>query len=227
MKSIFLLPLAGLASAVSAQNATTMRTASATPPPAANVWQLPSGEIIFRDYPARARAAGEQGRVGFFVKLDGRGSAARCEISRSSGHPLLDRETCDLLLRHAKFERSKVADEGKVVHNGVVNWTLATHTNVAAALLAADKAYASKTLAAAPATEIRPSPAWLGFNRGPKQERNLAGEKLVCKRVPRTGSLNGQQTQCRSARSWASPDEATAFWSELQGRRGGAGNVVR
>lgn len=210
MRSLFLVPLAGIIAAASAQAATQA-------PATQSVWQLSNGDIVFRDYPERARVAGEQGRVGFFIKLDALGNPVRCQISRSSGYERLDQETCKLLLTHARFQRSG-KDERRVVHNGVVNWTLATHSQTAAAMLAAEKAQVS--VASASGGAKRPSPRWLGWNRTPKQDRNAAGEKLICKRLPRTDSIAGSEMRCRSAAGWAKSDESTGFWSDLQGRKG-------
>jgi TonB family protein len=197
-----------------------MQAVAQTPAASVPIWQAPTGEIMFRDYPVRAKAAGEQGRVGFLVKLDSKGNNARCEVSRSSGYPQLDQETCQLLLIHAKFEKAKVADEAKVVHNGVVLWRIPA----AGELAGASSAQALMTNAAAPKKAL-PSPRF-GWVRLAKQERNAANEKLVCKRVPRTGTLSGFERRCRTVQGWAKSDEGSDFWSELQGRRG-SGTGVR
>jgi TonB family protein len=77
-------------------------------------------DVILSQYPARARAAGEQGAVGFKVTLDRNGYATACEVTHTSGHPKLDKETCDLILSRATFRGGK----GAGVHQGVVNWRL-------------------------------------------------------------------------------------------------------
>lgn len=76
-------------------------------------------DVILSQYPARARAAGEQGAVGFKVTLDRDGYASACEVTHTSGHPKLDRETCDLILNRATFRGA-----GAGVRQGVVNWRL-------------------------------------------------------------------------------------------------------
>lgn len=79
-------------------------------------------DVILSQYPARARAAGEQGAVGFKVTLDRDGYATGCEITHTSGHPKLDQETCDLILSRAVFRGARQA--GGSVHQGLVNWRL-------------------------------------------------------------------------------------------------------
>jgi TonB family protein len=85
-------------------------------------------EIVFQNYPARALAAGEEGPVFFVVTLDKDAHPTSCEVTHGSGHPLLDQETCDLIVQHAVFSSSRDAD-GKLVlkTEGVVNWTLPGH----------------------------------------------------------------------------------------------------
>jgi TonB family protein len=83
-------------------------------------------EVVFQNYPARALAKGEQGAVFFVVKLDDKAHPTSCEVTHGSGHPRLDRETCDLILEHAVF-KSVIGPNGKLkrsVHEGVVNWRI-------------------------------------------------------------------------------------------------------
>jgi TonB family protein len=83
-------------------------------------------EIIFQNYPPRALAAGEQGAVFFIVRLDKDAHPTSCEVTHGSGHPLLDAETCDLIVQHAVFNSARDAS-GRVVKEtteGVVNWTI-------------------------------------------------------------------------------------------------------
>jgi protein TonB len=105
--------------------------ASATPAPAspsaeAVARDAANGEVILSEYPPRARAAGEQGSVGFRVALDREGYATACEVTHSSGYPRLDSETCQLILNRATFKGVRGADGRKtnVVTQGVVNWRL-------------------------------------------------------------------------------------------------------
>jgi len=86
-------------------------------------------EIVFQNYPPRALAAGEEGPVFFTVTLDNDAHPMKCEVTHGSGHPLLDEETCDLVVQHAVFGKSRDAN-GRLlkVAEGVVNWTLPGHT---------------------------------------------------------------------------------------------------
>ena len=78
MRSLVLLSVAGLALASVAH-------AQAAPEPTPAITQSADGEIVFRDYPSRALAANEQGKVGFQVKADANGYPVSCEIITSSG----------------------------------------------------------------------------------------------------------------------------------------------
>jgi hypothetical protein len=88
-------------------------------------------EIVFQNYPPRALAAGEEGPVFFTVTLDRDAHPMICEVTHGSGHPLLDQETCDLIVQHAVFSQSRDSNGNFVkVAEGVVNWTLPGHTPV-------------------------------------------------------------------------------------------------
>ena len=83
-------------------------------------------EIVFQNYPPRALAAGEQGPVFFVVTLDKDARATSCEVTHGSGHPLLDNETCELILLHAVFKSAK-DPQGNLIKQtaeAVVNWTI-------------------------------------------------------------------------------------------------------
>jgi TonB family protein len=55
-------------------------------------------------YPPEARAKGMQGRTEFKLELDPKGRITECDISKSSGSPLLDSTTCALLVTNARFK---------------------------------------------------------------------------------------------------------------------------
>lgn len=55
------------------------------------------------DYPAIAKAARQEGRVGFKVFVGTSGKVTSCHIASSSGHPLLDQATCDALKEKMRF----------------------------------------------------------------------------------------------------------------------------
>lgn len=81
--------------------------------------RLLRGRIRDADYPRWAWEQGIGGTVGvrFTVAVDGR--AVNCRITRSSGHPQLDRWTCDLLEQRYRFAPSRDRD-GQPVRADVV-----------------------------------------------------------------------------------------------------------
>jgi TonB family protein len=88
--------------------------------------QSKNGEFIFSQYPPRAKAAGEQGSVRFKAEVDARGNVMSCKVTEGSGYHRLDRETCDLIIDHARFKPA-LDGQGKAreaVHDGVINWRL-------------------------------------------------------------------------------------------------------
>ena len=117
---------------------------------------------MLANYPPRARAAGEQGRVFFTISLDRDGRLRSCEVTRSSGFPRLDAETCELMVAHGVFKTVK--DENgrlvrKPVHEGAINWVLPKDE-------VAGKAPVAQKLASV----AKP-------------------ERLICRRISKTGSL--------------------------------------
>jgi TonB family protein len=59
------------------------------------------------DYPADATRGKIQGSVGFEVDVDANGNARECGITRSSGHEMLDKATCDIVRARAHFEPAR------------------------------------------------------------------------------------------------------------------------
>jgi len=102
--------------------AAVIATAPSQEPPV----QSKNGEFIFRQYPPRAKAAGEQGPVRFQAEVDAKGNVMSCKVTEGSGHERLDRETCDLIVDHASFKPT-LDESGKArdaVHDGIVNWRI-------------------------------------------------------------------------------------------------------
>lgn len=130
--------------------------------------------FVLANYPPRARAAGEQGRVYFKISLDRDGRLRSCEVTRSSGFPRLDNETCELMVAHAEFTMVKDAT-GKLVrqpvHHGAINWELPD----SAVPVAAPQALAVVT---------KP-------------------ERLICRRITKPGSMVVTERRCLTARDWA------------------------
>lgn len=148
-------------------------------------------EIVFQNYPPRALAAGEQGAVFFVVSLDKDAHPTTCQVTHGSGHPLLDAETCDLIVQHAVFNSARDAN-GRVVKQtteGVVNWTIPGQAPVPI------------------------KPILLTGNDKP--------EKQVCKKTVRVGTLSGVERTCMTPTQWAQQaDEQKKVYDDMQGRKG-------
>lgn len=152
--------------------------------------QSKNWDVFHKLYPKRALAARQQGLVGFSLTLDRAGHPTECQVTHSSGHKLLDDETCELLMMHAVFKPPKDAD-GNLVNNfrtgGVINWRIPGAPQTATT-----------------AKEVKADPL----------------EKKICKRTPRTGSLAGFERRCYTVREWAKTrDEALGDMDEAR-RRG-------
>jgi periplasmic protein TonB len=148
-------------------------------------------EVVFKNYPPRALANGEQGAVYFVVTLDQDAHPTACQVTHGSGHPLLDQETCDLILEHAVFKSVKDASgrATKTIHEGVVNWRI-------------------PGAAPAPVTPVALTAA-------------TAPEKKICKKTVRNGTLAAVERTCLTQREWdRAMTETQEHWGELQGRRG-------
>ena len=147
-------------------------------------------DVFQKLYPKRAIAAREEGAVGFKVTLDSKGVVTGCQVTHSSGHPLLDQETCQLITLNAQFAPDPALGPSQTkTHDGVIAWKLPASTTV----LAAPKAVA----------------------------QNNAPEKVVCKKVPRTGSLASFDRTCMTPTEWAKQaDEQKQPYEDLQGKKG-------
>jgi len=151
-------------------------------------------EIVFQNYPPRALAAGEEGPVFFVVRLDKDANATSCEVTHGSGHPLLDEETCQLIVLHAAFKSARDADGHltKQTLEGVVNWTLPGH-----------------------------SPAPINYAGTPAKDRP---EKQICKRTLRIGTLADFERTCMTPTDWARQSDAMKQpWEDVQGKKGSSG----
>jgi TonB family protein len=131
-------------------------------------------EVVFKNYPPRALANGEQGAVFFLVSLDKDAHATSCQVTHSSGHPLLDEETCDLIVQNAVFSSVRDANghATKATLEGVVNWRIP---------------------GMAPPPVVAPVPVTAA----------TAPEKRICKRVLRTGTLTAYDRTCMTESEWA------------------------
>lgn len=85
--------------------------------------------IFQQFYPARAIAAREEGAVGFKVTLDSQGAVTGCQVTHSSGHPLLDEETCNVITLHAQFKPDPGLSPSQVrTSDGIITWRLPAST---------------------------------------------------------------------------------------------------
>jgi TonB family protein len=81
--------------------------------------------IFEKLYPPRALAAKEQGAVGFLVTLDNKGAVSRCQVTHSSGHALLDEETCKVVTLNAVFTPDPALGPSQTkTHEGLITWKL-------------------------------------------------------------------------------------------------------
>lgn len=154
-------------------------------------------EIVFHNYPPRALAAGEEGPVFFVASLDKNANVTGCQVTHGSGHPLLDEETCKLIVLHAVFNSARDADGHLVKRNveGVVNWTLPGH-----------------------------APAPINYAGTATKDQP---EKQICKRTVRIGTLADFQRTCMTATEWArQSDEMKQPWEDIQGKKGFSGETM-
>ena len=129
--------------------------------------------VLHKLYPARALAAREEGLVGFAVKIDARGNPTSCKITHTSGHPLLDLETCKLIMVHAIFKRPPGATPSQQrSYEGVVNWKLPD----------------------SPRSSVPEPPRPIA--------RAEAPEELICKDIRLTGSNVASERKCMSKSEW-------------------------
>ena len=82
-------------------------------------------DIFLKLYPKRALEAREEGAVGFIVTLDSQGDVTDCQVTHSSGHPLLDQETCKLITMNAVFKSDpNLGPSQTKTHEGMIAWKL-------------------------------------------------------------------------------------------------------
>lgn len=97
-------------------------------------------DIFQKLYHRRAIEAREEGAVGFTVTLDNKGEVVDCKVTHSSGHPLLDQETCKVITLNAMFKPDpNLAPSQTKTHEGMIAWKLPKST----AALATPSAVAS------------------------------------------------------------------------------------
>jgi protein TonB len=116
-----------------AAGTTALLPASAQSPDAKAARDTINWEVFQKLYPSRALAAKEEGAVGFIVTLDNRGDVTNCEVTHSSGHPLLDQETCKIVTLNAVFNADPGLSPSQTrKHEGLITWKLPASTTVLA-----------------------------------------------------------------------------------------------
>ena len=86
----------------------------------------PAGWITNNDYSRSDLVRGREGTAGYRLVVGSNGRVDACEITRSSGHSTLDRNTCRLIERRARFDPAK-NNRGDVVvgtYTGQVTWQI-------------------------------------------------------------------------------------------------------
>ena len=148
-------------------------------------------DVFLKLYPKRALQAHEEGAVGFRVTLDSKGDVVGCQVTHSSGHPLLDEETCKLVTLNAVFKPDpNLGPSQTKTSEGLINWRLPD----------------SKGGAIAAPTQ---------FAAG------AAPEKVICKKTLRTGTLSDYERTCMTPTEWAKQSDAMkADWEDMQGKKG-------
>ena len=82
--------------------------------------------ITNADYPRRGITRELEGTTGYRLVIGSNGRVSGCEITRSSGHSVLDNATCNLLTRNGRFTPAR-DNRGETVvgtYNGNVTWQL-------------------------------------------------------------------------------------------------------
>lgn len=104
-------------------------TAPAPAPPNSDVETLPRGPrpasspvtwVTPADYPLRALRDDQQGIVAFRLGISPEGLVDECQIVSSSGSPVLDQATCDLIRQRARFTPA-IEAAGKPVRGSYSN----------------------------------------------------------------------------------------------------------
>ncbi|MFN3389525.1 MAG: energy transducer TonB [Allosphingosinicella sp.] len=79
----------------------------------------------FVEYPKESLQRGEQGAVGYRVKIDRRGNPLSCEITQSSGFERLDLATCAMLMERARFTPKREGTRAeRQTYDGRVVWRI-------------------------------------------------------------------------------------------------------
>ena len=147
-------------------------------------------DVFLKFYPKRALAAKEEGLVGFRVTLDSKGDVKDCRVTQSSGHPLLDQETCNVITLHAVFKPdSGMAKSQARTSDGVIAWKLPTNS------------------------------AALG-SPGPSEQASELDKVVCKKSIRTGSLADVERTCMTVREWARQSDDSKAPWEELQGRKG-------
>lgn len=87
---------------------------------------IPDKWITLRDYPSQAGRQGLEGTTSYRLTISPAGRVRSCIITKSSGHSILDEQTCKLIARRARFYPAK-DESGKSTFGTYSNkavWTI-------------------------------------------------------------------------------------------------------
>lgn len=154
--------------------------------------QAKNWDTLMKLYPKRALAAGQQGLVAFKLTLDRDGHPTECQVTHSSGHKLLDDETCELLMMHAEYKPPRDSEGNRLAifrTEGVINWRIPGR---------AEK-----------------------LTNPTKIAKTDPLEKKICKRSIKTGTVAGYERICMTVRDWETQRaESVDGIAEIQGKKG-------
>ena len=82
--------------------------------------------VSTNDYPTRDLREGNQGTTRYRLSIDAAGRVSECTVTASSGHPGLDRATCDKVRSRARFEPATDQTGARVPGSfaGSVTWQI-------------------------------------------------------------------------------------------------------
>lgn len=101
----------------------------APPPPPRADGKLPTPKgapqswVLNSDYPDADLRARHEGRMSFTLQIDAKGRVTDCVITSSSGHESLDKTTCSLLMKRARFDPAENAAGQKIAGSWASRFT--------------------------------------------------------------------------------------------------------
>lgn len=131
-----------------------------------------NGQFLWKYYPPGALKRGEEGRVAFKLTIEPTGTISTCDVTESSGHAALDKETCDIMGLYARVQpvRNSEGRAIRSVQSGFIVWRLPPE--------------ATKVASTSTRTTM-PKP-----------------DQLVCRKDITTGSLIATTKQCMTRAEW-------------------------